>query len=82
MRLKPTHTYEVIAGALRASRPRALAPLLPGMPQPMTDALEHGDATARGQWEHDVRAMAHALRADNRSFRLDLFFEQCGLNDE
>jgi hypothetical protein len=64
MRLKPTHTYEVIASAFRASQP---------------DSRAH--VAARVQWEHDVRSMAHALRADNPAFRLDLFFQQAGIGE-
>lgn len=79
MRLKPTHTYEVIAAALKASRPLPLMSMIAGQSAlPVASA----DDAARIQWEHDVRAMAHALRADNRNFKLDLFFEQCGLHDE
>lgn len=60
MRLKPTHTYEVIACALLETRPLAVL------------------GPAHVQWERDVRALASALRADNRYFKQDLFFKQCG----
>jgi hypothetical protein len=75
MRLKPTHTYEVIASALKGCKPERLS--VDRIPK--IEADYHAEVR---QWERTVRAMAHALQAGNRQFRLDLFFQQSGLNDE
>ena len=72
MRLRPTHTYEVIAAAFRATRPKPVAAAGGAR------VVAACDDAARVQWEHDVRAMAHALKSSNPSFRIDLFLEQSG----
>jgi hypothetical protein len=75
MRLRPTHTYETVASALLGCKPERLA--VDRIPK--IEADYHAE---RRQWERTVRAIAHALRTGDRSFRLDLFFQQAGLNDD